>query len=234
HHQVGRAFVDRDADVAHIDGKARLRNRHTILHLHLCDIEIGAELEGHRNRETPVAGRIRRQVDHVFDAIDLLLDGRDHGGGHDVGARAGILTRHGDGGRGDLGILRNRQTRECDASEDHEDDRDHGGKYRPVDEKMRNTHALTGSVYFAFSGGLPAAAGAAGLSPGFSPGLAPSSCGRTFWPGRACIKPLTTTRSSGPMPSLMTRRLSCVSWPSVTYLGRAMSWSSMTVTKRRA
>ena len=65
-------------------------------------------------------------------------------------------------------------------------------------------------------------------------GFAPCSSGRTLVPGRACMRPSTTTRSSPPMPSLMTRRLSDVSWPSVTYLMRAMSCSSTTTTYLRA
>ena len=48
HHQVGRALVDGDADVAHVDRQARLRDRDAVLHLHLRDIEVGAELEGDR------------------------------------------------------------------------------------------------------------------------------------------------------------------------------------------
>ena len=47
HHQVGRALVHGDADVAHVDRQSRLRDRDAVLHLHLRDIEVGAELEAH-------------------------------------------------------------------------------------------------------------------------------------------------------------------------------------------
>ena len=59
-----------------------------------------------------------------------------------------------------------------------------------------------GRGYFGVCGGLAPCAGTA-------PGL-PSSCGVTFWPGRARISPFTITRSSGPRPPLITRKLSPV------------------------
>ena len=44
-----------------------------------------------------------------LDAVDLLLDGRGHRVGHDLGVGPGIDGRHLDGGRGDLRVLRDRQ-----------------------------------------------------------------------------------------------------------------------------
>ena len=111
HHQIGRAFLHDDADIAHVRRQPRRRDGDAVLHLHLGDIEIGAELEAHCDREAAVGGRVRRHVDHVLDAVDLLLDRRDHGRGHDLGAGAGILAGDADQGRRDLGILRDRQAR---------------------------------------------------------------------------------------------------------------------------
>ena len=111
HHQVGRALVHGDADIAHVGRQARLRDGDAVLHLHLRDIEIGADIEGHRDREAAVGGRVRRHVDHVLDAVDLLLDRRHHGRGDDVGAGAGILAGDLDGRRRDFRILRDRQAR---------------------------------------------------------------------------------------------------------------------------
>ena len=93
HHEVGRGSCDRDADIAHVRRQARLGDRHAVLDLHLRDIEVGAELEGDRDRELAVAGRIRRHVDHVLDAVDLLLDRRHHRRGNDVRAGARIVGR---------------------------------------------------------------------------------------------------------------------------------------------
>jgi hypothetical protein len=92
HHQVGRALGHRDADVAHVGRQARLRDGDAVLHLHLRDIEIGADIEGDRDREPSIRGRIRRQIDHVLDAVDLLLDRRHHRRGDDVRTGAGILA----------------------------------------------------------------------------------------------------------------------------------------------
>ena len=140
HHQIGRAFGDVDADVADVGRQPRLRDGDAVLHLHLGDVEIGAEIEADLDGEAPVGRRVRRHVEHVLDAVDLLLDRRDHGRGDDFGAGAGILAGHVDDRRRDLGILRDRQARERHAAEDHENDRDHRGKDRPIDEKVRDAH----------------------------------------------------------------------------------------------
>ncbi len=64
-------------------------------------------------------------------------------------------------------------------------------------------------------------------------GAAPCSCGVTFWPGRTRIRPLTMTRSSAVIPSLMMRRLSSLSGPSVTYFCTAALSSPTTSTNLR-
>ena len=140
HHQVGRTLVDGHADVAHVDRQSGLRDTDAVLHLDLRDIEIGADVEADGNRKTAVAGRVRRHVDHVLDAVDLLLDRRHHGCRHDIGARAGILARDGDGRRRDLRVLRNRQPEKRHAAQDHENDRDDRGKDRSVNEEVRDAH----------------------------------------------------------------------------------------------
>ncbi len=146
HHQVGRTLGHGDADIAHVSRQARLRDGDPVLHLNLRDIEVGADVEGDRDREFSVRGRIRRHVKHVLDAVDLLLDRCDYRRGDHVGARTRILTAHIDDGRSDFRILRDRQPRKCDAAKDHEYDRDHGGEDRPVDEEMRNAHGLVPPV----------------------------------------------------------------------------------------
>src|SRR5215470_1525323 len=222
HHQVGRALVDGHADVAHVERQPGLRDGDPVLHLDLRDIEVCADVEADGNREPAVAGRVRRHVDHVLDTVDLLFDWRHHSGGNDIGARAGVLARYGDGRRGDLRVLRDGQAEKGHAAQDHKDDRDDRGKDRSVNEEVRDAHGPS-RRYLA----------ACGVPPGPG-GLAPCSSGFTFVPGRACMRPLMTMRSSGPIPSLMARRPSLVTWPSVTYFSRAVSWSSMTTTKRRA
>ena len=116
HHQhVGRGFAHRDADPAHLLRQARLGHRDAVLHQHLRGVEIGAEREGDGDRELAVAGRLRGHVEHVLDAVDLLLDRRRDRVGDDLGGGAGIAGADLDRRRRDLGILRDRQREIGDA-----------------------------------------------------------------------------------------------------------------------
>ncbi len=96
HHQIGRAFCTVTPILRTSAGSRGCGDGDAVLHLHLRDIEIGAEIEADRDREAPVGGRVRRHVDHVLDAVDLLLHRRDHGRGHDFGAGARILAGDAD------------------------------------------------------------------------------------------------------------------------------------------
>ncbi len=69
----------------------------------------GAQLEGHVQEHLAVVRAARRHVQHPLDAVDLLLDGRGHGGGHRLRIGAGIDGRDLDRRRGHLGILGDRQ-----------------------------------------------------------------------------------------------------------------------------
>ncbi len=140
HHQIGRRLGDGHTDVAHIGRQARLGDGDPVLHLHLRDIEVGAELERHLDGKLAVTRRVRRDVEHVLDAVDLLLQRSNDGCGNDVGAGAGILARDVDGRRRDLRILCNGQPPVGHRPQDHEDHGDHGGKYRPVDEELGDAH----------------------------------------------------------------------------------------------
>jgi hypothetical protein len=136
-HQVGRTLAHGDADVAHVGRQTRRGGGDAVLHLHLGDVEIGAEVESDGDAEAPVRGGIRGHVEHVLDAVDLILDRRDHCGRDDLRAGARILAGDVDDRRRDLGILRDRQAQERHRPQDHEHDRDHRGKDRPVNEEMR-------------------------------------------------------------------------------------------------
>ena len=113
---------------------------HAILHQHLRRIEIGAELESDVQRHVAVARALRRHVEHVLDAVDLLLDRRGDGFRDDLRVCAGIIRRDLDRGRRDLGILRDRKRRERDNADERDDDADHAGENRPVDEEVRKVH----------------------------------------------------------------------------------------------
>ncbi len=118
-------------------GQDRLGQRDAVLHQHLADVQVGAGLERHGQRVVAVVGALRRHVQHVLDAVDLLLDRRGHGVGHGLGVGAGIVGRHLDGRRRDVRVLRDRQREQGDAAAQRDDDRQHRGEDRPVDEKAR-------------------------------------------------------------------------------------------------
>ena len=100
-----------DAEALHVLGQARLGDGDAVLHEDLGLVEVGAGLEDDVDRQPPVAGRLRDDVEHVVDAVDLLLDRRGDRVGDHLGRGAGIGRGDVDRGRRDLGIFRDRQTR---------------------------------------------------------------------------------------------------------------------------
>ena len=78
HRQVGRALDRGDAEPAHFLGQARLGLRDAVLHQLLRLVGVGAELEGDGQRHQAVGGRLAAHVEHVLDAVDLLLERRRH------------------------------------------------------------------------------------------------------------------------------------------------------------
>ena len=141
HHQhVGRVLAHRDAASADVLGQARLGDRDAVLDQDLGDVEVGPEREGDGERQLAVAGRLGDHVEHVVDAVDLLLERRRHGFADDLGGGAGIARGDLDGGRGDLGVLRDRQ-RDVGGQPDQDDqDRADRREDRPVDEEMGEAH----------------------------------------------------------------------------------------------
>ena len=111
------------------------------MHQHLSGIEIGAELESDAQCQVTVASALRRHVEHVLDAIDLLLDWRRHRFRYNFCVCAGIIGRHLNSGWRDIGILRDRKGRKRDDANERDDDADHAGKDRPVDKKVREVHS---------------------------------------------------------------------------------------------
>ena len=106
---VGRRFFDRDALALDLERELGLGDGHPILHLHLGDIEIRAGGKGDGERHVAVVGRLAGHVEHVLDAVDLLLQRRGHGLRDGQGIGAGIAGGDGDRGGRDLGILIDRQ-----------------------------------------------------------------------------------------------------------------------------
>ena len=127
---------DRDAEALDLCRQERGGDGDAVLHQHLVDVEVGAECKGHGQSQVAVAGRLRNHVEHVLDAVDLLLErGRDRLAHHLRGG-AGVGGVHHDGRRGYLGILRHRQGEIGEAADQRDKDREHGREDRPVDEEV--------------------------------------------------------------------------------------------------
>ena len=94
------------------------RARYAVLHQHLRNVEVGADLEGHRQQVAAVGAAVGLHVDHVLDAVHLLLDrqgdGIDDGAGACSGIARGDLHRR----RDHVGVLRHRQDKHRDAADD--------------------------------------------------------------------------------------------------------------------
>ena len=133
-----RPLLHGDALVLHRLRQLRQRARHPVLHQHLREIQVGADLERHRQRIGAVGAAVGLHVEHVLDAVDLLLDRQRHGIDHGLGAGAGIARRHLHRRRHHIGILRDRKAEQADAADQDHQDRDDVGKDRPLDEEFRN------------------------------------------------------------------------------------------------
>src|SRR5262249_61992776 len=118
-------------------------------------------------------------------------------------------------------ILGDRQPPHGHRAGDDKDDRNNSGEDRPVDEEVGEAHGR----FLAQSAPICTAAADAEA--------ARDCCGVTFAPGRARMRPLTMTLSSGVRPCVMTRKPSTTG-PSVTYLDRATFSASTTSTNLRA
>ena len=122
----------------HLLRQRRKGDGHPVLHEDLRQIGIRADGEGDGQSVGAVVGAGRLHVEHVLDAVDLLLDRQGDGVDEGPGAGAGVARRDLHGRRHDIGILRARQLDERDEADEHDDQRDHVGQHRPIDEEARD------------------------------------------------------------------------------------------------
>src|SRR4029077_12355695 len=141
HGDVGRLFFRRYTDALYIGREDGDRDSDAILHQHLRGIEIGAELKGDAQRHVAVACALRRHVEHVLNAIDLLFDWRRDRFRYHLGVGAGIGGRDLDRWWRNVRILRNRKRRKRDYADERDDNADDAGKDRTVDEEVRKIHS---------------------------------------------------------------------------------------------
>ena len=120
HQQVRRSFFCCHADPLHILRQAGKRLRYSVLNLYLRLVEIRAEAKRNRQRHHAVRRRLRKHVQHAFDAVDLLFERRCDRIGNHGRIRAGIRRAHHHRGRDYFGVLAQRQP-EIRQRTDHED-----------------------------------------------------------------------------------------------------------------
>ena len=121
-------------------GQSRQGDRHAILHQHLGLIDVRSRGEDDIDLQRAIAGGLRHDVEHVVDAVDLLLDRRGDRLGDDVRGGAREQGGHLHGGRRDVGKLRDRQCAKRDDADQRQDDRKDSRKDRSIDEEMGKAH----------------------------------------------------------------------------------------------
>jgi hypothetical protein len=107
-----------------------------VLHQHLGEVQIDAGAERGGQLVGAVVVRLRHHVHHVFDAVNLLLDGGGHRVGHELGVGARVGTGDDDARRGNLRILGEGQVEDGHRPRQGDDDGQDRREDRPFDEEM--------------------------------------------------------------------------------------------------
>ena len=134
----GRLLLGRDALDLHFQWQRGNGGRDTVLDQDLVLVGIRADREGDDQGVSAVVRARRLHVEHVLDAVDILLERQRDGVDQRPGARARIRRRHLNRRRDYVGILRGRQLDERDQANQDKEQRQHIGEHRPVDEEARN------------------------------------------------------------------------------------------------
>ena len=135
--EVRRLRADAAAELARFRRQLRLGLRQTVLHLHEVHVAVGLDLEGDAQLVLAVVRRVRRHVDHVIHAVDLVLQRRRDRVQHLAGVRARIGIRDGDLRRRELRILRDGELPDRHHARHREDEGDDHREARPLDEDAR-------------------------------------------------------------------------------------------------
>ena len=93
HEYVRRGLAHVDTLPLHVIRQTWQRIGHPVLRQNLSRIEVSPDAEGDRQRELAVAGGLARHIEHVLDAVDLLLKRCRYRFCNDVGRGAGVNGR---------------------------------------------------------------------------------------------------------------------------------------------
>ena len=146
HQRRGKRLLHREAGGRHLRGKLRLRLVDAKLREHLVNVWIGLDIEVHKQLDHAVVRADGVHVDHVVDAIHLLLDRRRHSLADGLGVGARVSRGNKDFGRNDVGILRDRQREHRHDANHHGEDGDDNRDDRPADEEFRHELPPAGCV----------------------------------------------------------------------------------------
>jgi hypothetical protein len=185
----GRGFPDLHAETLHVLWQAGQSILDPVLRQHLRYVEVRADAEGDSDGELAVAGGLTAHIQHVLDAVDLLLERCCNGLRDHVGRCAGIACRHLDGRRHDFRILRDRQDEQRTQAEERDEHADHGREDGAVDEGVREGMVESPACH----------------APLLAVATIVPAAGVTFTPGRARMSPSMTTVSVGTSPLRITR-----------------------------
>ena len=126
---------------------------HAIVREHEGSVDIGADLEDHRDGEAAVTRRLAADVVHVLDAVDGLFERRRDSAGDRLRRGAGVGGRDLDGRRDDVRVLGDRQERRRRQAEHRDEDIDHRSEPRVINEEMREFHGSTRTAVLIERGG---------------------------------------------------------------------------------
>jgi hypothetical protein len=135
HEDIGRAFARGHAGLLDDVGELRQGEADPVLHQDLRHVQVDAVPEGDRQVVGAVVGALRGHVHHALDAVDLLLDRGGDGLGDILRAGAGIVGRHLHRRRRYRRKLRQRQREDGNPAGQGDDDGQHRGEDRPIDEE---------------------------------------------------------------------------------------------------
>ena len=137
---VRRRLAHLHAQALNIVRQPRQRVLHPVLREHLRHVEVRADTERDRDGELAVTGGLAAHIDHVLDAVDLLLQRRRDRLADHLGGCAGVARRHLHRGRHDLRVLRDRQDHQRAEPDQGDEDADHRRQDGAVDEAVREAH----------------------------------------------------------------------------------------------
>jgi len=112
--------------------------RHPILRVDLVRVDVGVDIEGHRQRHAVVVPACRLHVQHVVHAVHLLLERRGYSRLHRQRVRTRVGSRHDDLRWHNIGKHRHRQDAHGDHVCQHQDDRDDDRDDWSLDEESRH------------------------------------------------------------------------------------------------